>query len=105
MECSDGLIRGLLDCYAPFCTYAYRLHHIGGKWAQSVGPKPPAVGEWIAKGEEWCDYTGIGFCKVTAKARVRPLAESNWETVDIAIAKATDVRVHVHWPEVEHYHR
>jgi len=108
MEVDDGLIDELLACPEPFCTWAYLLHQpsTGGvsHYAQRLGAKPPAGGDWIREGVEWCSFTGIGFCKITAVARVRPLKEGTWQFVDCQVSKATDVRVHVHWPPVAHHH-
>jgi hypothetical protein len=114
-ECSDDLIQELLDCPEPLCSHAYTLFmpSTGGlpHYAHRTGPKPPAGGEWIKQGDEWADFGGIGFCKITPQARVRPLAQSSWQVVDCAISKATDARWHVHWQQgpsgpvgVEHYH-
>jgi hypothetical protein len=110
MECSDTLIQELLDCPEPLCTHAYTLYlpSVGAgppHYAQRTGPKPPAGGEWLNGGEEWCDFTGIGFCKITPRARVAPLERVSWQTVDCSVALATEGRWHVHWPGVEHDHR
>jgi hypothetical protein len=113
-ECSDLLIRQLLDCLHPLCTHAYKLYmaSTGGlpHYAQRDGG--PNYGQWITEGMEWCGFTGIGFCKITPQARVRPLVESPWQTVDCEVTKATDGPWHVHWQEgkngptsIEHYHR
>jgi hypothetical protein len=107
MEVSDELIQGLLDCPHPMCSWAYWLGLPSGgpHWAHRTGRKPPCGGVWVETGDEWADYGGIGFCKITPDARVRPLPEQTWQFVDIAVFEATDVRVHVHWPAVEHYHQ
>jgi len=108
MECSDELIQQLLDCPHPLCTHAYKLywpstHQVRPHYAQRDGG--PNYGEWIKEGVEWCGFTGIGFCKITPEARVSALVESPWQTVDCDVTKATEGPWHVHWPEVEHYHR
>jgi hypothetical protein len=114
MEVSDDLIQTLLDCDCAFGTWAYWLGIPSGgpHWAHRTGKKPPCGGVWIETGDEWADYGGIGFCKITPQARVRPLPEQSWQFVDIAVFQAVDERVHVHWkdgpdgPEgVEHLHR
>jgi hypothetical protein len=107
MECSDELIEGLLDCPEPMCSWAYWLSIPSGgpHWAHRTGLKPPCGGIWVETGDEWADYGGIGFCKITPEARVRPLPEQTWQFVDIAVAEATDLQWHLHWPTVEHFHR
>lgn len=106
MEVSDGLIQGLLDCPQPMCSWAYWLGIPSGgpHWAHRTGKKPPCGGMWVETGDEWADYGGIGFCKITPEARVRPLPEQTWQFVDIAVAEATDLRWHLHWPAVGHSH-
>jgi hypothetical protein len=101
---SDELIQELLDCPEPMCVWAYMLHHLPGPphYAQRDGG--PGYGEWIRPGVEWCGFSGIGFCKITPGARVRPLGESPWQEVDCAVSRATDCKVHVHWPAVAHHH-
>jgi hypothetical protein len=107
MEVSDELIQGLLDCPEPMCSWAYWLGIPSGgpHWAHRTGRKPPCGGVWVQEGDEWADYGGIGFCKITPEARVRPLPEQTWQFVDIAVAEATDLRWHLHWPAVGHSHR
>lgn len=114
-EVSDELIQALLDCPEPFCTWAYWLGIPSGgpHWAHRTGKQPPCGGVWVETGDEWADYGGVGFCKVDARARVRPLPEQTWQFVDIAVFSAVDERVHVHWRKgpsgnligVEHFHR
>lgn len=109
MEVSDDLIASLLGCPEPFCTWAYALYFPSTSrpephYAQRVGLKPPAGGDWVSEGESWCHYTGIGFCKIAPEVRVRPLESCHWSHLDVSVAKACDGRVHIHWPEVEHDH-
>lgn len=111
MECSDELIQELLDCPHPLCTHAYLLywpstHQAQPHYAQRHGGTN--YGDWIKQGEEWCDFSGIGFCKIVPQARVRPLVDSHWSIVDCAVTNATDAHWHVHWKNgvgVEHWHR
>jgi hypothetical protein len=111
MECSDELIQGLLDCPHSLCTHSYLLHWASTHsakphYAQMVGSRPSVGGgDWIKRGDEWADFTGIGFCKITPEARVRPLEETGWQDVDCAVTKAVEGRWHVHSPPIEHYHR
>ena len=120
MECSDELIQDLLDCPHPACTHAYPLRQ-WGHIAHRHGPLPPAgsMDWWLRpdEEEEWATYGGIGFCKMTPEARVRPLSEPReWPTLDVIVARAVEgpevvphgayegKRWHVHWPAIEHYH-
>ena len=115
VECSDELIQTLLDCDCAFGTWAYWLGIPSGgpHWAHRTGKQPRCGGVWIETGDEWADFGGIGFCKITPEARVRPLEETDWTGVDCAVSRATDSRVHVHWKRdesgslsgVEHFHR
>lgn len=111
MEVSDELITRLLEHPAPLATYAYILHwvstHRPAAFAQRAGSFPAArkyLGTPIGEGEQWCDFTGIGFCKIAPEARSRPLQESSWQHVDMAVNAAVDARWQVLWPEVEHFH-
>lgn len=106
MEVNDELISELLDCPHPMCSWAYWLGIPSGgpHWSHRTGLKPPCGGVWIQEGEEWADFGGIGFCKIAPEVRVRPLPESTWQFVDIAVFSAVDLRCHVHWPAVEHFH-
>jgi hypothetical protein len=117
MEVSDELIQSLLDCPHGLCSWAYWLGIPSGgpHWAHRTGRKPPCGGVWVETGDEWADYGGIGFCKITPEARVRPLAKAwdaeleawrphTWQSVDVAVFASIDVRVHLHWPAVEHQH-
>ena len=110
VECSDELIQTLLDCDCAFGTWAYWLGIPSGgpHWAHRTGKQPPCGGVWIETGDEWADFGGIGFCKITPEARVRPLRgpwdrkrqvwqDVDWQSVDIAVFAAVDERVHVHW--------
>lgn len=114
VECSDELIQQLLDCDCMLGSWAYWLGIPSGgpHWAHRTGKKPPCGGVWIETGDDWADYGGVGFCKITPQARVRPLPEQTWQFVDIAVAEATDLRWHIHWKNgpdgptgVEHFHR
>lgn len=119
MECSDELIQQLLDCPHPLCTHAYMLRSPVYHYCHRNGPQPPAGGYedwWIKEGEEWATYGGIGFCKITSQARVRPLEPREWPTLDIVLTRAVEGpevvpptvqhgrRWHVHWPAVHHEH-
>lgn len=106
MECSDDLIQTLLDCPEPFCTHAYWLNAVSGgpHWSHRTGRQPPCGGVWIEEGEEWADFGGIGFCKIAPEVRVRPLPESTWQFVDIAVFASVQQQVHVHWPATAHHH-
>jgi hypothetical protein len=100
---TDEQITELLDCPHPFCVFAYLLHipSTGGPshYAQRHGGTN--YGEWIEQGEEWCDFSGIGLCKIKPEARVRRLESSSWQEVDCRISDATDCKVHVHWKRDE----
>jgi hypothetical protein len=106
MQVSDDLIQGLLDCDCAFGTWAYWLGIPSGgpHWAHRTGRQPPCGGVWIEEGEEWADFGGIGFCKIAPEARVRPLPESTWQFVDIAVFASVQQQVHVHWPATAHHH-
>jgi len=116
MECSDGLVQQLLDCPEPLCAHAYRLRK-NGHYAYRNGALPPSGGfedQWIGEGDEWATFGGIGFVKITPEARVRPLPDREWSTLDIEVTKACEGpevvpaaaysghRWHIHWPEIKH---
>jgi hypothetical protein len=108
MEVSDDLVAELLGCKHRFCSFKYQLYwpstsKADPHYAQRTGLKPPAGGEWVGADASWCDYTGIGFCKIAPECRVGALAESHWSHLDTAISHACVGRVHLHG-EVAHYH-
>ena len=118
MEYSDELTQNLLDCPFPLCAHAYLLRK-STHYCYRNGPQPPAGGfldHWIHEGAEWATFGGIGFVKITPQARVRPLANREWQTLDIEVTRAVegpDVvppsvwegrRWHIHWPAVDHDH-
>lgn len=116
MECSDALVSELLACPHPACSHAYQMHIPRTYWAHNVstaGWHPPidplsqytARGiRWVAPGDEWADFSGIGFCKLTPAARTTPLRRDAWQGVEISVNAAINARWHLHWPGVEHYH-
>lgn len=111
MEVSDDLIQRLLDEPAPLVTHAYLLHWISsGKpaaYCQRAGDFPAGrryLGKPIAEGVSAADFAGLGFCKISPEARARPLDESSWQFVDVAVDAAIDMPWRVLWPEVEHHH-
>lgn len=111
MECSDALLERIFEHPSPLATYAYQLHwvssHKPSAYCQRMGDFPPEtryLGSPISEGDEWCDFTGIGFCKIAPEARCEPLRASSWQFVDIAVNAAVSGRWAVLWPEVEHFH-
>ena len=135
MEFSDELVQQLLDCPHPLCAHVYHLPGSDKLYCYREGALPPAAGfgRWfeaprelypatddrpavMARGKEWATYGGIGFCKVTAEARVRELEPRDWSTLDINITKSVEGaevahpsaevgrRWHCHWPGVQHFH-
>lgn len=105
----DDLIQTLVDCKWRLATYAYPLHwpsthRVEPHFAQRTGLLPPAGGEWINEGDEWCDYTGIGFCKIAPEVRVGALEETHWSHLDASVSKAIVGRWRVLWPAIEHDH-
>lgn len=66
---------------------------------------------WISAGETVCDWSAIGFCKVTPGARVmngefvEPLPVVHWRSVEAAVNQRVTCGWHVHWPEISHDHR
>lgn len=106
MECSDELIDRLLACPELLCTHAYRMHHLGGTYAQAVGRKAAhGGGRPVHGGETYADFSGIGFCKIAAPARAGCLERTRWDAVEMAVHGAIHGPWHVHWPEINHHHR
>ena len=108
VEISDELVDQIVSCKYPLATWAYQLYwpsvHGPSHYAQRTGLLPPAGGDWVTEGVEWCDYTGIGFCKIAPECRLFPLEESHWSHLDGAVSKAVVGRWRILWPEVAHYH-
>jgi hypothetical protein len=114
METSGRLVDELVDCLYPLCTYAYQIHHRGPDFYaqgwQSIYRGPRARGEdirWLqGASEHQCDLSGLGFCKITRDARKdATLSRCVWQGVEREVNMAVSKRWHVHWPEVEHFHR
>lgn len=110
MECSRELVAELLTCRHPLCTHAYRMYLPRTYWAHGrvTDYRLRETGEgiqWAAEGQEWADWSAIGFCKVGPEARVAPLARTEWSGVETAVNLAVGERWHIHWPGVEHYHK
>ena len=108
-EFSQSLVSALLACSHPLCTHAYRMHVPRSHWAHGWAPQDARRerGErvqWIERGEEWADYSAIGFCKIAPEARIGPLAHCEWPGVELAVNNATAGLWHVHWPGVAHHH-
>lgn len=111
MECNDGLLHRLVTHPRPLVTYAYTLHwastHRPAAFAQRRGDFPAGnryLGMPIGTGDAGADFSGLGFCKIEASARVRPLRRTSWQFLDTAVDAAIDGRWRVLWPEVEHHH-
>jgi hypothetical protein len=104
---SEALVSELLSCPHPLCTHAYLMHVPRMHYAHST--RADAMdGFWISEGDEWAAYSAIGFCKIAASARVRPLARTVWRGVELEVNSAATGSWHVHWGVdghgIEHYH-
>jgi hypothetical protein len=108
---TDAPVVDLLACPHPLCSHAYLMHipyeHYAHGWASDV----PAFREraqgvrWIEQGDEWADYSGIGFCKITPEARVGPLRETEWNGLEMSVNACVRGPWHLHWPSILHHHR
>jgi len=118
MEFSDALVANLLECEHPLCAHAYQMHQPNDRgephyYAHGWLPRetgPASRGQsirWISRGEEWADHSGLGFVKIAPEAQRYPLAENiPWQCVEQEVSAAVaGTRWHIHWPEIEHYHR
>lgn len=123
MQVSDDRIYELFECPLPFCTWAYRIHRSWivdlsqGKLDEETLSYPNSFyaqhnvldGRVIPiQNQEVTSAlcSGIGFCKITPDGREFPIV--HWTAVEQPVqelcqnvAKAW----HIHWPEVEHWHR
>lgn len=116
MQCTDALIDELLSCPHPVCTHAYQMHIPRTYWAHNVsltGARPSGLAlsqytargiRWVAPGDVWADFSGIGFCKIAREARMGCLRRDVWRGVEVSVNAAISTRWHVHWPGVEHHH-
>ena len=104
----DDIVQSLLDCKFKMCTVAHSLfwpstHRPEPQYAQRHNPPANCkrenlyLGTPIERGQEWCDFTAIGCCKMHPEVRVGALAESHWSHVDISVTAACSGRWHVHW--------
>lgn len=111
-EFSQDLVDQLLLCPEPLCTHAYRMWVPYVRWAHGFAQnRAGMMVRWIDEGETLCDWSGIGFCKITPAARLmngeflEPLPLVHWRSVEAAVNQRVTVPWHVHWPEIEHDHR
>lgn len=113
MEFSDDLVRGLVECPHPLCTYPYRcyLRDLGHYvWTPTVD------GAWCEEGTEWADTSTLGFVKIAESARSERLRRIIWKYLEHSVCTAVtglsqpapdqgrQRAWHVHWPEVQHHH-
>lgn len=121
MQVTDDLIDALLDCPHPLCSWAYRVYPVSTMrpapmWAHAVAqtqngrllswPNFSVTARWISEGEQWADFSAIGFCKITPAA-MADLIETgaSWRWVEMAVNAAVTGPWHLHWPAVEHHHQ
>ena len=126
MEVSDKLIADLIDCPEPLCTRPYKCYfevgrkrqvplfaqhvfapkygharrdgeHMLNLWAKGVRP--------IREDDRYADFAAAGFLKLAPEARVRPLEIDGWQGVEACIFQGCSGRYHLHWPEIEHFHK
>ena len=51
----------------------------------------------VQPGDEFADWSAIGFVKIAPEARIAPLAECHWRQMEDAIDKAVKKPWHLHW--------
>lgn len=111
MEVSDDLIGELLGCPHSLCTHAYTLYWAStGRDAHYAHRPLGKPSEWAQPGDEWAEYTGIGFCKLTPDGRLPQLVNQvtpqpcHWAHVDQCVKLSVTGPFHIHWPGVDHHH-
>ena len=115
MEFSPALVDALLACPQPLCTHAYQMHNARqpywahGQMPAEEGLRRQAAGiQWISEGEQWAEYSGIGFCKITPQARVSAPERAEWPAVEQMVNRVVQGPWHVHWGPsgkgIAHYH-
>ena len=96
IEWTDAQISELLDCKYDACSFVYKCH-----WATTQQPNGSYAatidGRFIAPGDEWADWSAIGFIKIAPAARIAPLREVVWNRVEDAIDEAVQKPWHMHW--------
>lgn len=109
---SDKLVTELLDCPYPLCSYPYLVqpeyldHPV---LCATVGHRASDEA-WVQPGDEWADFSSIGFCKIGPAARVLPLFRIPWKWVEHEVDRNvahSGLRWHLHWPDgqpIEHHH-
>ena len=101
MECSDELVRQLVECDQPACSHAYRVW-LSDRYKFVYAAHSPGIG-WLREGTPAAHYCGIGFCKIEPSARTRPLNPGQWLTMEQAVNLSV-AEWHLHWPAVDHHH-
>lgn len=101
----------LLACPHPLCSWAYASHWvttgIGDVIAAGTGARDRRLGPdayYLQGGEEWARWSAIGLVKVAPEARVGPLRQEPWQTLELAVEDAVRGPWHMHWPPVTHHH-
>lgn len=107
LEWTDAQVTELLSCKYDACSYAYRCNWVStgqpnGVWAHT------ANGVFIERGDEWAEWSGLGFIKIAPAARIAPLREAVWNRVENSIDEAVKTPWHMHWGPngngVPHWH-
>ena len=118
MEFSDELVAELADCPHPACAYPYQVYPGAlGRYIYCATRTEPTIDSltgkpsdpvWISPGDEWAVWSSIGFCKLAAEVRVKPLDKLFWQWlehgVNRVVGKYAEVQWHIHWPEIRHHH-
>lgn len=106
MQVNTDLIMDLLSCPEPLCSHAYRMYLPLECWAHgTLVNKQTTTVEWALGGEDFVEYSGIGFCKIMPEARTGPLERASWRELEQSVNRAVRGPWHLHWPGVEHYHK
>lgn len=119
MDFTDELVDGLLACPEPLCAYPYQVYPTAlGRYiycattdspSDLTGEGSPDQPRWVDGPEDkWAKWVSIGFMKIAPEVRLLPLAKMFWQwlehSVNHSTAEASGRRVHLHWPEVRHFH-
>lgn len=108
----------LIECPQELCTQGYKIYPLstarkGEVFAQRLAANDPArYDRWIAEGDLYADFTGLGFVKIDHQARsvLMPPTEdeTTWTGWDFTLSNSfykLGKCWHVHWPAITHNHR
>ena len=104
VEVTGEHIDALLACPHPLCSWAYESHWISTHQPRDVISARNPDG-FITEATEWAEQSAIGLVKITPGARIAPLVEAPWCSLEVSVENAVKRPWHMHFsPPLPHHH-